>query len=112
MVKSADTADLKSADLNRSWGFKSPSGHQRINNLSLFLGGLNGRRKSSGAIVVLLSRHLLRIFSANPQVMDGHGGSHGWSQKGYRACRGPWGFREGSWLGYLVDPLHGQHRTI
>jgi hypothetical protein len=28
MVKSADTADLKSADLNRSWGFKSPSGHQ------------------------------------------------------------------------------------
>ena len=22
-----DTADLKSADLNRSWGFKSPSGH-------------------------------------------------------------------------------------
>ena len=27
MVKSADTADLKSADLNRSWGFKSPSGH-------------------------------------------------------------------------------------
>ena len=30
MVKSADTADLKSADLNRSWGFKSPSGHHRI----------------------------------------------------------------------------------
>jgi hypothetical protein len=28
-VKSADTADLKSADLNRSWGFKSPSGHQK-----------------------------------------------------------------------------------
>jgi hypothetical protein len=27
MVKSADTADLKSADPNRSWGFKSPSGH-------------------------------------------------------------------------------------
>jgi hypothetical protein len=22
--------DLKSADLNRSWGFKSPSGHQRL----------------------------------------------------------------------------------
>jgi hypothetical protein len=22
-----DTADLKSADHNRSWGFKSPSGH-------------------------------------------------------------------------------------
>jgi hypothetical protein len=33
MVKSADTADLKSADLNRSWGFKSPSGHHRINSL-------------------------------------------------------------------------------
>ena len=29
MVKSADTADLKSADPNRSWGFKSPSGHQQ-----------------------------------------------------------------------------------
>jgi xylose isomerase len=28
MVKSADTADLKSADPKRSWGFKSPSGHQ------------------------------------------------------------------------------------
>ncbi len=27
MVKSADTADLKSADPRRSWGFKSPSGH-------------------------------------------------------------------------------------
>jgi hypothetical protein len=27
MVKSADTADLKSADLKGSWGFKSPSGH-------------------------------------------------------------------------------------
>ena len=27
MVKSADTADLKSADRKRSWGFKSPSGH-------------------------------------------------------------------------------------
>jgi hypothetical protein len=27
-VKSADTADLKSADPKRSWGFKSPSGHQ------------------------------------------------------------------------------------
>jgi hypothetical protein len=27
MVKSADTADLKSADHKRSWGFKSPSGH-------------------------------------------------------------------------------------
>ncbi len=29
MAKSADAADLKSADLNRSWGFKSPSGHQK-----------------------------------------------------------------------------------
>ncbi len=27
---SADAADLKSADLHRSWGFKSPSGHQII----------------------------------------------------------------------------------
>jgi len=25
----ADTADLKSADLKGSWGFKSPSGHHR-----------------------------------------------------------------------------------
>ena len=29
MAKLADAADLKSADLNRSWGFKSPSGHQQ-----------------------------------------------------------------------------------
>jgi hypothetical protein len=29
MVKSADTADLKSADHKRSWGFKSPSGHHQ-----------------------------------------------------------------------------------
>ena len=28
MAKLADAADLKSADLYRSWGFKSPSGHQ------------------------------------------------------------------------------------
>ena len=26
----ADAADLKSADPNRSWGFKSPSGHQLL----------------------------------------------------------------------------------
>jgi hypothetical protein len=37
MVKSADTADLKSADLNRSWGFKSPSGHHIINDLRSIL---------------------------------------------------------------------------
>ena len=37
MAKSADAADLKSADLNRSWGFKSPSGHHRINNLDSFM---------------------------------------------------------------------------
>jgi hypothetical protein len=30
MVKSADTADLKSADLKGSWEFKSPSGHQSL----------------------------------------------------------------------------------
>jgi hypothetical protein len=29
MVKSADTADLKSAGDNPPWGFKSPSGHQK-----------------------------------------------------------------------------------
>ena len=29
MAKSADAADLKSADPNGSWGFKSPSGHQQ-----------------------------------------------------------------------------------
>jgi hypothetical protein len=37
MAKLADAADLKSADLYRSWGFKSPSGHQinshKINDL-------------------------------------------------------------------------------
>ena len=29
MAKLADAADLKSADPNRSWGFKSPSGHHK-----------------------------------------------------------------------------------
>jgi hypothetical protein len=33
MAKLADAADLKSADLYRSWGFKSPSGHHKTNNL-------------------------------------------------------------------------------
>ena len=33
MAKLADAADLKSAVLNRTWGFKSPSGHHRIRNL-------------------------------------------------------------------------------
>ncbi len=33
MVKSADTADLKSADPKGSWGFKSPSGHHGVNSL-------------------------------------------------------------------------------
>ena len=36
MAKLADAADLKSAGLNRSWGFKSPSGHHKINNLNAF----------------------------------------------------------------------------
>jgi hypothetical protein len=31
MAKSADAADLKSADPQGLWGFKSPSGHHRIN---------------------------------------------------------------------------------
>jgi hypothetical protein len=35
MAKLADAADLKSADLYRSWGFKSPSGHQKINELNV-----------------------------------------------------------------------------
>jgi hypothetical protein len=37
MAKLADAADLKSADLYRSWGFKSPSGHHRINELDRLL---------------------------------------------------------------------------
>jgi hypothetical protein len=47
MVKSADTADLKSADLNRSWGFKSPSGHHRTNSLRS-RGRLAGEALSKG----------------------------------------------------------------
>jgi hypothetical protein len=34
VAKLADAADLKSADLYRSWGFKSPSGHQMLKELS------------------------------------------------------------------------------
>jgi hypothetical protein len=41
MAKLADAADLKSADSNESWGFKSPSGHQisicRINDMRKLL---------------------------------------------------------------------------
>ncbi len=33
MAKSADAADLKSAEVYPSWGFKSPSGHQIIKEL-------------------------------------------------------------------------------
>ena len=33
MAKLADAADLKSAGLNRPWGFKSPSGHHKTKNL-------------------------------------------------------------------------------
>ena len=35
MAKLADAADLKSAGLHRSWGFKSPSGHHKIDNSQL-----------------------------------------------------------------------------
>ena len=34
MAKSADAADLKSADRKRLWEFKSPSGHHRISRLT------------------------------------------------------------------------------
>ena len=34
-----DTADLKSADLYRSWGFKSPSGHHLETDRQNFRGG-------------------------------------------------------------------------
>jgi hypothetical protein len=33
MAKSADAADLKSAGAYPPWGFKSPSGHQKIKEL-------------------------------------------------------------------------------
>ena len=36
MAKSADAADLKSAGPKGLWGFKSPSGHHRINYLAIF----------------------------------------------------------------------------
>ena len=42
MAKLADAADLKSADLYRSWGFKSPSGHQHN---SVFAGGASAIRQ-------------------------------------------------------------------
>ena len=34
MAKLADAADLKSAEVYPSWGFKSPSGHQRARALN------------------------------------------------------------------------------
>ncbi len=48
MAKLADAADLKSADPYRSWGFKSPSGHQNPRGPSALLGispaGLDARQ--------------------------------------------------------------------
>jgi hypothetical protein len=56
MAKLADAADLKSADLNRSWGFKSPSGHQQESHnisgllaVSLGQGTLRDRRSGHPA---------------------------------------------------------------
>ena len=37
MAKSADAADLKSAGPKGLWGFKSPSGHHKVSDLSIFL---------------------------------------------------------------------------
>jgi hypothetical protein len=34
MAKSADAADLKSADPQGLWGFKSPSGHHQMRKLN------------------------------------------------------------------------------
>ncbi len=49
MAKLADAADLKSADLYRSWGFKSPSGHHIINNLYKNLSIRKAHKISAGA---------------------------------------------------------------
>jgi hypothetical protein len=43
MAKLADAADLKSAGLNRPWGFKSPSGHHKIKSLLENMASRNGR---------------------------------------------------------------------
>ena len=43
MAKLADAADLKSAGLYRPWGFKSPSGHQKINHSRVGQGGFSRR---------------------------------------------------------------------
>ena len=59
MAKLADAADLKSADLYRSWGFKSPSGHHRIKYLQeIDLGRVSPFRDRT------ILRELLSLYDA------------------------------------------------
>src|ERR1700739_113856 len=46
MAKSADAADLKSAGAYPPWGFKSPSGHHRIDGLGRIILRANDCAKS------------------------------------------------------------------
>ena len=53
MAKSADAADLKSAGDNPPWGFKSPSGHQKIKELNV--NGLSKIERKKLFVAVLMA---------------------------------------------------------
>ena len=63
MAKLADAADLKSADLYRSWGFKSPSGHHKIKNLDKKLQQTQSPKIDAGATLFQVCKD--RIQEAN-----------------------------------------------
>jgi len=60
-----DTADLKSADRKRSWGFKSPSGHHRNQ-----IGGVRHKFDLLGVVKWFLGSKVVGLYprSEEPQV--------------------------------------------
>ena len=88
MAKLADAADLKSADLYRPWGFKSPSGHQQNKRLiykiaSRELGLLRTHQRISRADLA----QLMKVNCANFTLLIKEMASEGWSLRAQRARR-------------------------
>ena len=73
MAKLADAADLKSADLYRSWGFKSPSGHQGLDYLFPFQSAIPWHFEGK-AIVIGMSLSIRSI----PVILLGLADRNGW----------------------------------
>jgi hypothetical protein len=77
MAKLADAADLKSADPNRSWGFKSPSGHQGIHR---FITGPADLSANPTTITVTAGQTGTTVISVTP--------AFGFNQQVSFACSG------------------------